>query len=587
MAHGETYIQAGTRASTGMWTRFKKRWVGLLFGLPFAGVGIGMLLFGVMPQFMDWQHMKHWQAVPAQVTQAELKVSHGDESTSYKATARYHYQFQGARYSGWRVAIHDSYDNVGDFNYDLGRRLERAAENSTAVTAYVNPNNPAEAVLNRDLRLEMIGFKMVFVVLFGGVGVGIIAYLLLAPLDEIEEVVESDKPWLTRRSWASSTIKSNGKLTMIFAWCFAGFWNVIAIPTGINCIYEFIKGNKLALIGLLFPLVGAGLLYWAIKETAKWRRFGPAPLTLEPYPGAIGGQVGGTLEVTLPYQADNRFAVTLQCLHSYYSGSGKNRERHESMVWQSEGLAQTARTAYGTRVQWLFEVEDGLPVSEPPGKRYHLWRVNIKCELAGADFDRNYEIPVFATGEKSRQLAQVSASNQHPEVAQKREQLLESLFDIRQVPGGVVLHYPAFSSPSSKMVLIVMGAIFSGVGLLVDADGFPAWIFAVIGLPMFFGGLYALLSSLDVRIDRTELVTRRRLLGVGLGNKHTPRSEITKLFIDESYSSRTGNQHTTYYKIKAELRSGGCKTISHSLPGRELAQEALKSLSLLTGVPDA
>lgn len=574
-----------------MLQKLKERWGLLLLSLPLVGLGVSFLYLGVLLPLSDWTDMKNWEPVQAQIVSARMKRNYSEGSTTYRAESSYRYQYQGKSYSGDRVDISTGSSSDNDFEYhrEILRPLVHAQENNMTVTGWVNPEQPEQAVLNRDLRSGHLLLAGVFALIFGALALGIWAYVLLARPDktDVSEAQATLKPWLARRDWASATIKSDGKTGMWVLWVFAAFWNLISLPSAIGAVGEALDGNHVAWLALLFPLVGAVIIYWAVKLTLRWRRFGPAPLTLEPYPGAIGGQVGGTLEVTLPYHADNRFAVTLQCLHSYYSGSGKNRERHESMVWQSEGLAQTARTAYGTRVQWLFEVEDGLPVSEPPGKRYHLWRVNIKCELAGADFDRNYEIPVFATGEKSRQLAQVSASNQHPEVAQKREQLLESLFDIRQVPGGVVLHYPAFSSPSSKMVLIVMGAIFSGVGLLVDADGFPAWIFAVIGLPMFFGGLYALLSSLDVRIDRTELVTRRRLLGVGLGNKHTPRSEITKLFIDESYSSRTGNQHTTYYKIKAELRSGGCKTISHSLPGRELAQEALKSLCLLTGVPDA
>ncbi|BFM21239.1 DUF3592 domain-containing protein [Gilvimarinus japonicus] len=584
MAHGETYIQAGTRASTGMWTRFKKRWVGLLFGLPFAGVGIGMLLFGVMPQFMDWQHMKQWQAVPAQVTQAELKVSHGDESTSYKATARYHYQFQGARYSGWRVAIHDSYDNVGDFNYDLGRRLERAAENSTAVTAFVNPSNPAEAVLNRELRLEMIGFKMVFVVLFGGVGIGIIAYLLLAPLDEIEGVVESDKPWLTRRSWASPTIKSDGKLTMIFAWCFAGFWNAIAIPTGINCIYEFIKGNKLALIGLLFPLVGAGLLYWAIKETAKWRRFGPAPLQLDPYPGAIGGQVGGTIDVRLPYERGHSFKVALQCLESYYTGSGKQRKRRERCVWQRDGYAYTQRSARGTRLNILFDIKDGLPESEPAKNRYHLWRLNVVAQLPGADFERSYEIPVFATGAKASNVRE--SSEDHVQAHQEREQLLESVLEIKQIPDGITMHYPAFSHASAKLMGVLFGGFFCAVGYFIDT-AFMGPLFLFIGAIVGLSCLYFLVASLDVRIDRHGLITQRKLLGFSINTTKVVRAELTHLKVSESYSSQSGKAHVSYFKIQAHQKKGKPVTVGYNFAGEAVAQQALESISVLTGVPQA
>ncbi|UTF60002.1 DUF3592 domain-containing protein [Gilvimarinus sp. DA14] len=570
-----------------MLQKLKERWVLFLFGAPFAAVGLGFLFWGIVPQLAQWTAMKSWEPVQAQIVSAEMKSHRSDDSTTYSLHATYRYQYQGQNYTGNRVGISSGSDNVGDYHQRVIGPLERAERNGSTVTAWVNPQQPEQAVLNRELRLSLILFKGLFVLLFGGVGLGMWAYVFIARPDktDVSEFEAQEKPWLSRNDWASPTIKSDGKTGMWALWVFAAFWNLISLPAAIGAVGEALGGNHAAWLALLFPLVGAGIVFWAIKLTLAWRRFGHAPVTLDPYPGAIGGQVGGALEVALPYQPDNSFAVTLQCLHSYYTGSGKNRKRRESMVWQSEGIAQTSRSAHGTRVEWLFEVDEGLPESEPPGNRYHLWRVNIKCELPGADFDRNYEIPVFATGDKAQQLGAITVSSQHPEMAQQREQLLEDLFDIRQVPGGVILHYPAFRNLSTMLVLILMGAIFSGIGLWLDADGFPEWIFALIGLPMFFGGLYSLCSSLDVRIDRTELITRRRILGLSLGNKHTPRSEITKLFIDESYSSSTGNKHTTYYKIKAELRSGGKKTISHSLPGRELAQEALESLSLLTGVP--
>ncbi|WP_084591518.1 DUF3592 domain-containing protein [Gilvimarinus agarilyticus] len=584
MTQGETYVQANIKASGSVWKRIKKRWLGMLFGLPFAAVGIGMALFGVLPQFIDWQQMKQWQAVPAQLSRAELKVSHGDDSTTYKATASYRYEYQGLSYSGERVSIDDSFDNIGDFNYALGRRLERAAASNSPVTAYVNPAEPSSAVLNRDLRPEKIGFKMIFVVLFGGVGIGIIAYLLLAPVDEIEGAVAGDKPWLTRRRWASATIKSSGKTIMIFAWCFAAFWNAIAIPTGINCIVEFLDGNTVALVGLLFPLVGAGMVFWAVKETAKWRRFGPAPLQLDPYPGAIGGQFGGTIDVNLPYDPAHAFKVTLQCLESYYTGSGKDRKRRENCVWQREGYAHTQRSSHGTLLELLFDVAAGLPESEPEANRYHLWRLNVEAELPGVDFDRSYEVPVFATGASAAEVR--NASEQHEQALQERERLLDSALDIQQIPGGIAMHYPAFKSASAKVVGIIFGAVSFTAGYFIDA-AFMGPLFMGIGAVVVLPCLYFLLTSLDVTFNRQQLITQRKLFGITLTSTRVARSELTHLGIAESYSSQSGNNHATYYKVQAHRRHGRAVTIGYSFKSEAVAKQALESISLLTGVPEA
>jgi hypothetical protein len=51
--------------------------------------------------------------------------------------------------------------------------------------------------------------------------------------------------------------------------------------------------------------------------------------------------VGGTLTLPLAYNSQQRFPVSLQCLRSYEIGSGKNRSRRETVIWQTTGLAHT------------------------------------------------------------------------------------------------------------------------------------------------------------------------------------------------------------------------------------------------------
>ncbi|MDO3381904.1 DUF3592 domain-containing protein [Gilvimarinus algae] len=565
--------------------KLKERWLLLLFGLPFAAVGIGFALFGVIPQLKDWQSMQRWEEVPAEIEQVELKSHRSDGSTTYEVIARYRYDYSGRPYQGQRVGVASGADNIGDFQQNLYDRLRAAKDKARPVPAYVNPEQPAEAVLNRELRGELVIFKLVFVVVFGLVGLGIWAYALLARPDKAAGVAEADaqvKPWLTRNDWAP-VISSDGKVVMYAAWGITIFWNAIAIPAAVGAVGEALGGNHAAYIALIFPAVGMGLLAWAVKATLAWRRFGPAPLTLDPYPGSIGGQVGGTIDVNLPYRHDQVFEVVLQCVRIYYSGSGKNRKRRESLVWQREGAAHTQRTARGTRLSILFDVEDGLPVSQAPDNNYHLWRLSMTCELEGADFDRSYEIPVFATAQNAQALREPSTA--HSAAEQKREQALESVLNIRQIPGGVIVHYPAFKHIGGKFILLLVGGIFTAVGFAVPSDDFPAWLFALIGAPMALAGLYLLTRSLDVRLDQNALITRTRILGASLGNRRTPRSEITGLALAESYSSQSGRQHTTFYKLQAVHRSGKKTTIGYNLAGRDVAEQALESFSLLTGVP--
>lgn len=153
------------------------RWLLTLFALPFAAIGLGMLLLSVLPTLYDWARMQFWEPVPAQLLVAELREKSGSKSsTTYLAHAQYRYLFAGQPYAGQRVAIGGGADNIGDFQQQLGQRLEQALAQGAPVTAWVNPSAPHEAVLDRSLRPGLLAFKLVFVVMFGGAGIVMLVF---------------------------------------------------------------------------------------------------------------------------------------------------------------------------------------------------------------------------------------------------------------------------------------------------------------------------------------------------------------------------------------------------------------------------
>lgn len=454
------------------------------------------------------------------------------------------------------------------------------------MVAWVNPQMPAESVLNRDMRWELFGFKLIFVVVFGGVGLGLFAWALLSRSGVIHHPEEATKPWLARREWASETITCSAKGGVWGAWFFAVIWNAISSFLWFVIPVEFAKGNYWILIAGLFPLVGLVLLTWAIKTTLEWRRFGAIPLTLDPYPGAIGGHVGGTLELPLAYDITYQFPLTLSCVHSYMSGSGKNRSRKESVKWQAQGFAYTESAAKGIRLSFRFDVPPDLPASEPSSDSYYYWRLVIKADLPGVDLNRQFELPVFPTAEQSRYLRQ--NSNEHPYAVDYRNAAIESVLDMRQISGGVELYYPALRNAGMTLGWMFFGAIFGGAGIAMwhtDAPRFMAMIFALIGAVSVSYCSYALLNSLRVRLDQEGLWTQRRLLGVIVSKQHYPRSHIQHLYLHKSYSMQTGQEQMDVFAIKARTTEGKKITIGESLKGRETALQALDAVSLLSGYP--
>lgn len=274
-AHNQNPPASGAgRKRVGSW------WL-VLFALPFAAVGVGMLLLGVVPTLYDWSRMQFWQPVQATLVSAQLNTSRSSKSTTYHVTARYRYQVAGREYEGERVAISSGGDNVGDFQEALGERLELALRNGHTVPIWFNPSTPADAVIDRSLRPGLLAFKMVFVVVFGGFGVGMLVHLARAPA----QARRKTSPQQGAAGGTPGTVERiPGGVQMYFP---AGRWWGLKLA--------------LALVGCVFLAVGV-LVPWeqeAQVDVAPWL------LRL------LFGGLGGALLITSFYALANSLRVQL------------------------------------------------------------------------------------------------------------------------------------------------------------------------------------------------------------------------------------------------------------------------------------
>lgn len=558
----------------------------MLFSLPFAGGGLGLLLLSVLPSLYEWQQMKSWPQVQAHLLEASLTTHQGSKSDNYQATARYSYRYQMVDYTSERVAIMGGSDNIGHFHQTLVAQLQLALTRQESVPAWVNPDNPADAVLNRDMRWGLLGFKMIFVLVFGGVGISMLIFGLRAKPSATNHSESAAKPWLAQREWASNQISCNSKNTLWMTWGFTLLWNLISLPAALAIPEEFASGNKLILIALIFPLGGIYMLVWAIKATLSWRRFGQLVLTLDPYPGSIGGQVGGTLNLPITYNSQQRFPVSLQCLRSYVTGSSKSRTRHENVIWQASGLAYSEASPTGdTRLSLCFDVPPKLPVSEPFDDDYRFWRLELNADLPGIDLHRQFELPVFATAEQTR--AHLPLSSEHPLCNAEREAQIESIANIQQIPGGVAMYFPMLHNWGNNLVGLVCGLFFAGAGLLIrsesDAPAFFVWIFILIGGGIVFACLKWLFTSLHIQLDQNGLISERYWLGIHIGRDQIPRADISNLQLTLSSRGQTANGYQENYKIHALTRADKKIIIAMNLQGRDTALTALEAIGGLSG----
>lgn len=560
-----------------------------LFALPFFSVGVWML-YSVGNIFADAYRMNGWVPVEARLHEAGYRRHAGDDSDTYEAYAAYAYSYAGRSYYGNRVAISGGSDNIGDYQQDTGRRLSGALQRGEAIVVYVDQSEPANAIIDRDIRWGLVGFKSIFLFVFGGSGLGLLILAWRAPKEKDKTLATyQDSPWLLNDDWQSPEIRSNSKGKMYFTWGFAAFWNLISAPLPFMVYREITQsGNWLALFGTLFTVVGIGLVVWAVRSTLEWRRFGPAPVTLDPFPGSIGGHVGGTIDIDTPFEPGTGFQLTLANIHSYVSGRGKNRSRKEQARWQDDIVAHAEPGGSGTRLTFRFDVPEGLNESDAErDDSYHIWRLSLTAELQGTDLNRDYDIPVYATAQQSRRLSQMAVERSRSRQNSISKQSVKGLTNLGHGPTGKRMFYPIGRFLGASVGGIIVGGIFAVAGLYLALQaGHPVMGGVFGGLGTLIGAwcLYVILNSLEVRQDGARIVTTRRWLGIPISRKSFLAGDIVKLGKKTYLKTRSGGRHIIFYNVVATDRNGRKYILGEGFKGDSEARAGIELIASEFGI---
>jgi hypothetical protein len=206
----------------------------MVFAIPFGGVGVfASWMIGKM--LHDGYAAREWVKVRAVVDTPQ----------------EYHYTFQGRDYFSRRLGLEPlgGSDNIDDWHAVMSDHMTTAMNEKKPITVFVNPDNPGEAVVDREIRWKLLLLFTPFALAFGGVGVGAVGFAL-------------------RTVFPSLQVRSSAVAGVLIHWVFAFFWNALSFPIAILAVPPAIEeGEYLVLLVLLFPLFGVLMLWSAIMGT--------------------------------------------------------------------------------------------------------------------------------------------------------------------------------------------------------------------------------------------------------------------------------------------------------------------------------
>lgn len=609
---------------------------GLIFGLLFAGAGTFIAAQTVLPTFGFWYQAADWKVVEGQLT----GLKGGDNET----LASYSYVVDDIPYENNRVYVTDFKDNIGSYHQDLHAQLAKVQRSGLPLTIWYNPTNPQQSVLDRDMRWGLFALMVTFCSVFIVIGLAVCyasifgkakyrrKQLSLSSLrrqwhqkqsqsgykesffsflqSKRDEFLQQERaqaatseqhqhtPWLANKHWQTPHIRSKAGLGLLVFWVFTVVWIGGSTPILFVFEKEWSSGNFAVLLGLLFPLAGILLLAKTIRMTAEWLRFRDLVLVMDPFPGAIGGHVGGYLELMGEHDANAEYKVELECVYSYVSSSGKNRSRHENVKWAQGGSARIKPTAQGLRLSFRFDVPGDLPEAEvDQSNNYVFWRLKLSADIPGADLDRQYNIPVFKTGKQSTQITHdISAQHEY-----KREQealasqsavqrgefaktALGKVMRFERRGNNIRFYFPMMRNKLLGVIAMIFFAGFGGATYAMWTEfgdqGAVSVLVIIFSIPFFFVALFAgistfylLFNSLTVEISRGSVRTIRSLFLLPLFKSQFRAQDLVDLQIKRTGSTGQGVKMVEHFKVFGKTKDYKKITLAEGVNGEDLANQ--------------
>lgn len=429
------------------------------------------------------------------------------------------------------------------------------------------------------------------VVMALGLGTAAVAGGLYALVDLLtgEPAVPEEAPWTVRPEWQTNRMTSQTSSEGISLF-WATVWNVLAWPLAGFVFYDAIwtaaDPNWLALLVLLFPVVGLGFGWVGLKKGLRRWTFGTSTLLMDTMPGRLGGRIEARLQAPISFDEKPRegFEVHLSCFRRYKEISGRSKGRR--LLWRDEKRLQGQPSPEGdgqVEVPISFEVPADKPPSTPRKTTERIqWEIGISAELEGLDYEVSFEIPVFQpsaapspTSEAARpETAAEDAGSEappskpsSPAAPDREEDFTEPVsrgIHLEDGPGNRLVF--SFAAGRAKEITVPIAA--TGLLCLVVGTYLLALPHLVGAFSLLFGAVFGYVGWLTGTRASTITIDEGRIevMRGPLGRKTTEQMRCEALG-DVQVKAKTEVLGTAYYSLILESGRGSSQAWDSGRPG--------------------
>ncbi|MDT8449660.1 MAG: hypothetical protein RQ847_05735 [Wenzhouxiangellaceae bacterium] len=436
-----------------------------------------------------------------------------------------------------------------------------------------------------------LAFGMIFPLAFGGAGAFVLVAMRRASRRQARReewrTRFPDQPWMQFERWRSPELESESGRTKWLAIGFALFWNLVSAPVLFIVPRELSDGNRAALIALLVPLVGIGLIAWAVREAIRKHRYGDSRLRLDSVPVPLGGMLQATVDI--PVRLEGReLAVQFACVHRYRTGTGKNRRTREKTLWEDRQRF-AARSGDGPG-RTSARIEMRLPGDRPVARDEDaddriVWRLEVTSEEPGVDYKAVFELPVFDLGEADGSVGTEAGAPALPTPLFDADDWRETGVQHAYASGGQRFRFARLRMLGGGLMTLVFALVFGGAGaFLILGPGLWLFggVFALVGLLILWAVVSMLFQQSEIVVSPDRLRWRHGVFG---GWQEVEAGAIKAIGVKRSGSIG----RNLYFRLELE-RWGreGRTAIAGWVPNERAARSLAAHLASLAGVrPEA
>jgi len=557
----------------------------VLFIGPFVATGAFMWCLSIS-QLVDWYKAQSWVEVPARIWSAELRIEMGDEAPGYFVDAEYEYVYQGRRFIGTRVALQPGGDSIGTFHHDVAAELKEYARAGKPFRCFVNPKNPAEAVLYRTVRAEVIHFYVLFVLAFGGIGWAFANHVATQAVRAKHRARLQrrfpQQPWRWLPEWSEEGIPSSaGKMARTSL-----MWTIFVVgATAPSIIASAVDDRPDAHVWHRLGWIHRGLVVAAMVATvvlfARRAKYGRSRLFLDGGLAVPGEVVSGLITVARHARSLVRVVEHFYCQQegkTFVSGDETEAPPkvilwERSCVLEGPGLLDaTNRGVLPVRFRLPESVNETQMTDE--GLAVIRWFLDVKGKADGLDYFEKFEVPVFRvlTAKTSDSDPEEKKLASESDVSQSDQTLLASGVIVERFPPDTV----AFTRSRKNALTAAVATtffflpVFAGGGIALHWVGAPVAfpiIFCVVATVAVLAAWSHWLDKQRIELNEQELFIIRRFIGPER-LRRIALSDVATVEINQiGYSGRHA-----LFELLLKSTSGERTVLLQPLKGRQAAE---------------